>query len=377
MVDLFGQHQKIKSELDFAIASTIASSVFIGGAAVEQFNERLQQRLQVKHVIGSANGTDALQLALMALDLPQEAEVIVPDFTFVAPAEVVALLGYKPVFTKVCNDTYHIQAAEIEKNISANTKVIIVVHLFGQCADIQPILALAKKHNIYVIEDTAQSLGATCQWQDGSLHYAGTMGHIGTTSFFPTKNLGGMGDGGAVFTQDSHLATRIQTLANHGSVVKYSYQSVGINSRLDSLQAAILNVKLNYFDQYLINRKTSATQYFHHLSPCAFLKLPKKNVSRPSTFNQFTIQTPHRDALKTYLQTQGIPSMVYYPSLLSSQQAFSKWNNQIAGETSLHLCQSVLSLPMHTELDEEQIAFICKNVLLGLEKLTENKSTMH
>ncbi len=374
MVDLLGQHLKIKSELDLAISTTIASSVFIGGSAVEQFSERLQKLLNVNHVIGCANGTDALQLALMALDLPPDAEIIVPDFTFVAPAEVVALLGYKPVFTKVCNDTYHIQAAEIEKNITTNTRAIIVVHLFGQCADMQPILALAKKYNLYVIEDTAQSLGATCQWQDGSKHYAGTMGHIGTTSFFPTKNLGAMGDGGAVCTQDSHFATRIKTLANHGSVVKYSYQSVGINSRLDSLQAAILNVKLTYFDQYLANRKMAAAQYLQYLSNSELLKLPKERINTPSTFNQFTIQTPHRDALKKYLQTQGIPSMVYYPSLLSSQPAFQKWNNQSMGQTSQDLCQSVLSLPMHTELDQEQIAFICKNVLLGLEKLTKQKS---
>lgn len=370
MVDLNSQHQKIKSELNFAIFNVIESSSFIGGEIVEKFNHALEIYLKVKHVVGCANGTDALQLALMALDLPAKSEIIVPNFTFVAPAEVAALLGFVPVFTDVCNLTYNLTAEEIEKNITSKTKAIIVVHLFGQCANMLPILALAKKYNLFVIEDTAQSLGATCQQGDGTFAYAGTMGHVGTTSFFPSKNLGGMGDGGAVFTNDSTLATHIKTLANHGSKEKYAYQMVGINSRLDTLQAAILSVKFKYFQKYLEERKKAALQYSSHLQANKRLQLPSDALERPHTYNQFTIQTPHRDELKTYLQTQGIPSMVYYPSLLSHQPAFKKWENNISNESMEHLCQSVLSLPMHTELDDDQITFICKNVLVGLEKLT-------
>lgn len=370
MVDLYGQHNKINSELHQGIADCIASSTFIGGAAVEQFAENLQALLKVNFVVPCANGTDALQLALMALDLPEYAEVIVPNFTFVAPAEVVALLGYTPVFADVCEHTFNLTAESIEAEITFQTRVIIVVHLFGQAADMTAIMALAEKYELIVIEDTAQSLGSTCVLHDGEVKYAGTMGHIGTTSFFPTKNLGAMGDGGAVFTNDAALGYKLKMLANHGAKEKYVYQMIGINSRLDTIQAAILNVKIKYLDNYLAERKKAASLYFQFLQGVENSEIPFCNAVTPHTFNQFTIKVNCRNDLKKYLQSQQVPSMIYYPATLSSQVAFVKYKTKDSYPIAEKHCDTVLSLPMHTELDEEQIVFICKNVLLGLEKLS-------
>lgn len=370
MVDLYGQHCKINSEINQGIADCIASSTFIGGAEVEQFSENLQSLLNVNFVVPCANGTDALQLALMALDLPEYAEVIVPNFTFVAPAEVVALLGYTPVFADVCEHTFNLTAESIEAEITFQTRAIIVVHLFGQAADMAAIMALAEKYELIVIEDTAQSLGATCILHDGEVKYAGTMGHIGTTSFFPTKNLGAMGDGGAVFTNDAALAFKLKMLANHGAKEKYVYQMIGINSRLDAIQAAILNVKIKYFDSFLSQRKIAASLYFKYLQGVENLEIPFCNAATPHTFNQFTIKVNCQKELKKYLQSQQIPSMIYYPATLISQVAFAKYKPEYPLPIAEQHSTTVLSLPMHTELDEEQIVFICKNVLLGLEKLS-------
>lgn len=370
MVDLYGQHSKINSEINQGISDCIAKSTFIGGAEVERFAENLQALLKVNYVVPCANGTDALQLALMALELPADAEVIVPNFTFVAPAEVVALLGYTPVFAEVCAHTFNLTAESIEDKITFQTKAIIVVHLFGQAAEMTAIMALAEKYELKVIEDTAQSLGATSILADGAVKYAGTMGHIGTTSFFPTKNLGAMGDGGAVFTNDAALAYKIKMLSNHGAKEKYVYQLVGINSRLDSIQAAILNVKIKYLDSYLSQRKAAASLYFQHLKGIENLEVPFCNAVAPHTFNQFTIKVDCQQQLKKHLQSLQIPSMIYYPATLSSQVAFAKYKSKDSFPVAEKHCTTVLSLPMHTELDEEQIVFICKNVLLGLEKFS-------
>ncbi|TAH27277.1 MAG: DegT/DnrJ/EryC1/StrS family aminotransferase [Cytophagales bacterium] len=368
MVDLYSQHLKIKTEIEEAINNCILNSSFIGGEQVNLLNENLASFLGINNVMSCANGTDALQLAIMALNLPKDAEIIVPNFTFVAPAEVVALLGYKPIFADVSETTYNISPESILENISSKTKAIVVVHLFGQSADMKGILEIAEKHHLWVIEDVAQSLGAQFIDIDNKPRYAGTLGHIGTTSFFPTKNLGAMGDGGAVFCNDDAIASKIKILANHGSIVKYNYQEIGINSRLDNLQAAILNVKFKYFSSYIEQRKAVAQRYNSILASAnnKNIVLPQHNNSSPHTYNQYTIQIPFRDQIKNHLFEHNIPSMIYYPSTLSSHHAYNKYKTS-ATPNAEYLSKHVLSLPMHPELDEEQIAFICKNLLLGLE----------
>jgi dTDP-4-amino-4,6-dideoxygalactose transaminase len=365
MVDLQRQHQKIRSEIDSAISNVIESSSFIKGPDVQKFEESLANYLKIKHVIGCANGTDALQIALMALKLEPGDEIIAPAFTFQATAEVVALLGLTLRLADVDEQTFNISPESVENAITHRTRAIIPVHLFGQPANMDAILAIARKHSLYVIEDNAQSLGSKYKVNE-SFHPAGTLGHIGCTSFFPTKNLGGMGDGGALFTNDDNLAAQIRAIANHGMFQRYKHEMIGINSRLDTLQAAILNVKLKYLNEYLVARQYVAHCYFQHLSGIESIILPVTDNQAIHTFNQFTIQVKNeakRDALKAFLAEKGIPSMIYYPTPVHQQPAYQYFGYE-KGDllVSEKLSSKVLSLPMHPELEEEQISYICEAI---------------
>jgi len=366
MVNLLTQHQKLDKELQVAIRQVIDSSSFIKGKEVAQFEHALAAYMQVGHVIGCANGTDALQIALMALGLQPDDEVIVPAFTYVATAEVIALLGLVPVMVDVEESTFNISLQGIENAITSRTKAIIPVHLFGQCSDMEPLMQLAEAHNLWVIEDNAQSLGASFTYQDGSSKMAGTIGHIGCTSFFPTKNLGCMGDGGALMTNDPALAEKIRMIANHGQRKKYYHEVVGCNSRLDTLQAAILNVKLPHLGEYLDARKTVGDSYQKALEQFKFGSLPVSLPVSPPTYNQFTlkIKDGRRDQLQEYLAKHGIPSMIYYPLPLYKQEAFRKYVPEgFSLPVTEKLCQSVLSLPIHTEMNEVELTFIIDTIL--------------
>jgi dTDP-4-amino-4,6-dideoxygalactose transaminase len=366
MVNLLLQHKKIEQSIISAIKQVIESSQFIKGAEVSVFENRLAEYLKINYLINCANGTDALQIALMALELQPGDEVIVPAFTYVATAEVIALLGLVPVMVDVEEETFNISIPGISQAISSRTRAIVPVHLFGQCADMEPLMKLAKKHHLFVIEDNAQSLGATYIFSDGTTRMAGTIGHIGCTSFFPTKNLGCMGDGGALMTNDSILAEKIRMIANHGQQKKYHHKLVGCNSRLDTIQAAVLNVKLPYLDSYLQARKSVANFYLDRLKTCEFITLPGSLTMAPSTYNQFTLKVKNglRDGLHEYLSSKGIPSMIYYPMPLYQQEAFC---NYVPSGFSLpateNLCKSVLSLPIHTEMTEEQLEYITDTIL--------------
>jgi dTDP-4-amino-4,6-dideoxygalactose transaminase len=366
MVDLRTQHKKLDKQLLSAIQQVIGSSAFIKGKEVAQFEQALAAYLQVGHVIGCANGTDALQIALMALGLQPGDEVIVPAFTYVATAEVIALLGLVPVMVDVEESTFNISLPGIEDAITSRTKAIIPVHLFGQCSNMEPLMQLAEAHNLWVIEDNAQSLGASFTYQDGSSKMAGTIGHIGCTSFFPTKNLGCMGDGGALMTNDPVLAEKIRMIANHGQRKKYYHEVVGCNSRLDTLQAAILSVKLPHLGEYLDARKAAGDFYQKALEKFKFGTLPVSLPASPPTYNQFTLKIKDglRDQLKEFLAGKGIPSMVYYPLPLYKQAAFRKYMPEgFFLPITEKLCQSVLSLPIHTEMTEGELAYITDTIL--------------
>lgn len=365
MVDLRRQYQSIKTEIDQAIAVVVASTSFVKGPEVKQLQDELSVWNGCRHTIACANGTDALQLALMALGLKPGDEVITSDFTFIATVEVIALLGLTPVLVDVLPDTFNINPAEVEKAITPRTKAIMPVHLFGQCADMEALLAIAKQHSLYVIEDAAQAIGSVYKSATGS-NKAGTMGHIGCTSFFPSKNLGCFGDGGALFTNDDALADRIATLANHGMKVRYYHDMIGVNSRLDSLQAAILRVKLRYLDAYNLARQKAADYYDSAFTACPDIVVPGRSVQSTHVFHQYTMQVPasRRNGLQEFLAKAGVPSMIYYPVALHSQKAFEPYgNNQRLFPVTDELCQTVISLPMHTELDEEQLAMITTKVL--------------
>lgn len=366
MVDLKGQYQKIKSEVDKAIAEVIDTTAFINGPAVKEFQADLEKYLGVKHVIPCANGTDALQIAMMALDLKPGDEVITANFTYVATAEVIGLLGLKPVLVDVYPDTFDINIEAIEKNISAKTKAIVPVHLFGQCADMERIMALAKKHNLYVIEDVAQAIGADYTFSDGRKAKAGTIGTIGCTSFFPSKNLGCYGDGGAIYTNDDTLAAKLKMIAHHGQSVQYVHDVLGVNSRLDTIQAAVLKIKLKHLDEYAAARNTAAAYYDKAFANHPKLKTPKRVKNSTHVFHQYTLQLNgvDRTALREFLASKGIPAMIYYPIPLHMQKAY-KDDRYKAGDFPVteKLCASVLSLPMHTEMDEEMLKYICDNVL--------------
>jgi UDP-2-acetamido-2-deoxy-ribo-hexuluronate aminotransferase len=365
MVDLKRQYVKIQSEIDAAVLNIIRNASFINGPEVAIFERNLSAYLDGSRVIPCANGTDALQIAMMALDLEPGDEVIVPSFTYAASAEIIALLKLKPVMVDVDPDHFNITRDQIEQAIGPRTKVIIPVHLFGQCVDMEPIIELAKEKGLYVIEDAAQAIGAVYTFSNGAKKKAGTIGHIGCTSFFPSKNLGCFGDGGAIFTEDAILAERIKMVANHGQLKKYVHKYIGVNSRLDTIQAAILNIKLKYLDQYTTARRAAADLYNKLLSGVNEIQLPKLERNSTHVYHQYTIKVAdgRRDELMRYLNEKGIPSIVYYPIPLNEQEAFSSIATVVnsLNETK-SLCASVLSLPMHTELTYEQQVFISDSV---------------
>ena len=366
MVDLGGQHARIKEELDQAIGRVMKTTAFIKGPDVRQFEEELAAYLGAAHVIGCGNGTDALQLALMALELPAGSEVITTDFTFVATAEVVRLLGLVPVLVDIDPDTFNIDPTKLEDAITSNTKAIIPVHLFGQCADMDAIMDIAKRHNLYVIEDTAQAIGTEYTFKDGSKKKSGTIGHIGCTSFFPSKNLGAAGDGGAVFTNDHNLAAKILSIANHGQGDQYYYEYIGVNSRLDTLQAAILRVKLKHLNEYNEARQYAAAYYDKAFSTNPLLQTPKRNPSSTHTFHQYTLKVMEgkRQELAKYLDDKGIPNKVYYPVPIHANKPYADSCRYRIDqlENTMTVSSQVISLPMHTELSEEQLKYITDTV---------------
>ena len=366
MVDLRTQYLRIKPEVDAAIQHVLDSTAFIQGAPVHAFEEQLSQYTDSKHVVSCGNGTDALLTALMALGIGPGDEVITVPFTFVASVETIALLGAKPVFVDVCEDTFTMDASLLEAAITPKTKAIIPVHLFGQCADMEPVLNIAKKHNISVIEDACQAIGTKYTFSDGTVKQAGTMGDIGCLSFFPSKNLGCYGDGGAIMMQDDSLAERLRAICRHGSKEKYHHDYVGVNSRLDTLQAAILQVKLHHLDEYIAERKASSEYYFKALKAVNWLQLPEIKTNTDHTFHQFTLKVKDgkRDALKQYLADKGIPSMIYYPIPVHLQPAYRSLGYQEGDyPVSERLSKEVLSLPMHTELTDNQLQFICETIV--------------
>ena len=371
MVDLKSQYQRIKPQIDNAIQGVIDSCQFVKGAEVKTFEQELAQYLGVRHAIACGNGTDALQVALMALGLKPGDEVITTDFTFIATVEVIALLGLKPVLVDVDMATFNIDVEKVEKAITPRTKAIVPVHLFGQCANMEPLLKLAEKHGLYVVEDTAQGLGAAYRFSDGTVRKAGTIGTIGCTSFFPSKNLGCYGDGGALFTNDDQLAEQIHCLTNHGMKVRYHHDMIGVNSRLDTIQAAILRVKLPHLDEYNLARLAAAKKYNAALSDIDGLETPVTAAFTTHIFHQYTLKVKNgqRDALKKHLDEHGIPNMVYYPIPLHRQKAFEPYvAENDSFPVSETICGEVLSLPMHTELDDEQIERITSAVRSFFEK---------
>ena len=371
MVDLQGQYLKIKSEVDGEIQKVIDQTAFVNGPAVKEFQADLECYLDVKHVIPCANGTDALQCAMMALDLRPGDEVITTSFTFIATAEVIALLGLTPVVVDIFPDTFCINPEAIERAITPRTKAIVPVHLFGQCADMEAILKIAKAHNLYVIEDNAQAIGATYTFPDGTAKKAGVMGDIGCTSFFPSKNLGCFGDGGAIFTNDDALAEMLRCVVNHGMKARYYHDYVGVNSRLDSIQAAVLKIKLKHLDEYNEARRTAAKRYDEGFAGCSKLKTPVTAAFTDHVFHQYTLVTSDvdRNGLQEYLQSKEIPAMIYYPVPLHQQKAYlDPRYTKGAFPVSEALCQHVISLPIHTELDEEQQSYIIRSVLEFIER---------
>jgi dTDP-4-amino-4,6-dideoxygalactose transaminase len=366
MVDLKAQYEKIGSEVDNAIRSVLQSAAFIKGPDVKLFEEELQDYMGVKHVISCANGTDALQLALMALGLKPGDEVITTNFTFIATVEVVALLGLTLVIVDPDPGSYNISVEGVRKAITPKTKAIVPVHLFGQCADMESLMDLAKKHNIYIIEDGAQATGADYYFSNGASQKAGTIGEIGTTSFFPSKNLGCYGDGGALYTNDDAYAKKLRSIANHGMKVRYHYNDIGVNSRLDTIQAAILRVKLKYLSRFNEARRSVADRYDRAFSGCQQITIPERVTYSSHIFHQYTIKVKNgkRDGLKSYLETKNIPSMIYYPGPLHIQEAYSylKYNENDFPVTTM-LCKEVLSLPMHPDMEQDQIDYITDNIL--------------
>jgi UDP-2-acetamido-2-deoxy-ribo-hexuluronate aminotransferase len=371
MVDLKAQYSKIGPEVDVAIRSVLESTAFIKGPDVRLFEEELQEYMGVKHVVSCANGTDALYLALMVLGLKPGDEIITTNFTFIATVEVVALLGLKLVIVEPEPGTFNISADEIAKAISPRTKVIVPVHLFGQCADMESIMMLAQKHNLFVIEDAAQATGADYHYRDGSSKKAGTIGHIGTTSFFPSKNLGCYGDGGALYTNDDNFARKLRSIANHGMKERYHYDDIGINSRLDTIQAAVLRVKLKYLSRFNEARVLVANRYDEAFAACRALTIPERAAYSTHIFHQYTLKITNgkRDDLKKYLESNNIPSMVYYPGPLHNQEAYRYLGYQETDfPVTTRLCKQVLSLPMHPDMEHEQTDYIIFKVLEYFDK---------
>jgi UDP-2-acetamido-2-deoxy-ribo-hexuluronate aminotransferase len=371
MVDLRAQYDKLGKEIDNAIKSVLESTAFIKGPDVRLFEEELAGYMGVKHVISCANGTDALYLAMMVLGLKPGDEVITTNFTFIATVEVVALLGLKLVIVDPDPGTFNISVEAVKNAITPRTKVIVPVHLFGQCADMESLMELAREHNLFIIEDAAQATGADYLFRDGSSKKAGTIGHIGTTSFFPSKNLGCYGDGGALYTNDDAYAKKLRSIANHGMKVRYHYDDIGINSRLDTMQAAILRVKLRYLAQFNKARREVADFYDKGFAACTSIITPERVNYSSHIFHQYTIKVKNgkRDDLKTFLETRKIPSMVYYPGPLHMQEAYRYLGyreNDFPVTTSL--CKEVLSLPIHPDMETEQLEYIVFNVLKFFDK---------
>lgn len=366
MVDTKTQYHKIKEEVDQAVLNVMESSAFINGPVVKEFATGLAAYLNVKHVIPCGNGTDALQIALMALDLQPGDEIITPSFTFIATTEVIALLKLTPVFVDVDKETFCIDPEEIKKAITPKTKAIVPVHLYGQCANMEAIMQIANEHGLYVVEDNAQAIGSDFTFSNGSVKKAGAIGHIGCTSFYPSKNLGAFGDGGAIFTDDTALAEKLQMIANHGMKTRYYHEMVGCNSRLDSIQAAILNVKLRYLDEYAAARQVAAAYYDNAFAGCDKITVPAKTSYSTHVYHQYTIilNDVDRDALIQHLSAKGIPAMIYYPLPAHKQKMFEQFNVQtLELPITSWLNDRVLSLPIHTELDEEQLEHITSAIL--------------
>ncbi len=365
MVDLKGQYEKIKNSIDSAILETLSSTQFINGPQVKTFAQNLADYTGAKHVIPCANGTDALQIALMALDLKPGDEIICPSFTYVATAEVIGLLGLTPVMADVDPNTFNLTVDLIQPLINSKTKAIVPVHLYGQSCDMEGILKLAEKHGLFVIEDNAQAIGANYTFLDGTVQNTGTMGDIGTTSFFPSKNLGCYGDGGAIFTNDDELALKLRMIANHGQEVKYYHKVIGCNSRLDSIQASILDIKLKYLDQYSAARNQMASKYDEAFSAIEELEIPKRQENSTHVFHQYTLKTKPelRDKIISHLKERGIPAMIYYPVPLYKQEAFSHYVEAAFEIPNVEsLCKSVFSLPIHTEIESSNQDYIIQEV---------------
>ena len=365
MVDLQSQYYKIKSDVDNAVLNVIDSAAFINGPEVKSFQHELETYLDVKHVIPCANGTDALQIALMALNLEEGDEVITADFTFAATVEVIHLLKLKSVLVDVDYDTFTIDIDRLKAAITPKTKAIIPVHLFGQCANMEEILKIAKEHNLYVIEDNAQAIGADFTFSDGTVKKSGTMGTMGTTSFFPSKNLGCYGDGGAIFTNDDELAYKLRGIVNHGMYERYYHDEVGVNSRLDSLQATVLRKKLPLLDSYNEARRKAADYYDEAFAENPNILTPKRAENSTHVFHQYTLRILNgkRNELQAFLTEKEVPAMIYYPVALRKQKAYFQESNDSDFKNTDQLLNEVISLPMHTELDEEQLKFITDAVL--------------
>jgi dTDP-4-amino-4,6-dideoxygalactose transaminase len=371
MVDLKRQYAAIKTEVDQAVIEVMNNTAFINGKAVSDFTASLSRYLNVPHVIPCANGTDALQIAMMALGLEPGDEVITPSFTYIATTEVIALLRLKPVFVDVDPITFCIDPNSIRKAITAKTKAIVPVHLYGQAAPMEEIMLIAKEFGLFVIEDNAQAIGATIQYSDGSIHTTGTIGDIGCTSFFPSKNLGAFGDGGAIFTHSSELANKISMIANHGQSKRYYHDLVGCNSRLDSIQAAVLNVKLKYLDQYNEARRKAATFYSKAFENNPKITKPAVSKNNTHVFHQYTLvlNGVDRDGLVAYLADKQIPAMIYYPVPAHRQQMFTFLNlPEVDLPVTDWLTERVVSLPIHTELDHDQLEYITGHVLDYINK---------
>jgi UDP-2-acetamido-2-deoxy-ribo-hexuluronate aminotransferase len=367
MVDLKSQYDKIKDTVNASIQEVLDTTTYINGPLVHQFQKNLEEYLDVKHVIPCANGTDALQIAMMGLDLKPGDEVITADFTFAATVEVIALLQLTPVLVDVDIVNMNIDINAIKKAITPKTKAIVPVHLFGRAANMEAIMAIAKEYNLYVIEDNAQAIGANCKFSDGTKRKAGTIGHVASTSFFPSKNLGCYGDGGAIFTNDDELAHKIRGIVNHGMYVRYHHDVVGVNSRLDSIQAAVLNAKLPLLDQYGKARQDAARKYSKAFENHSNIIAPMIcDICDCHVFHQYTLRITNgqRDGLMEHLQAKQIPCAIYYPIPLHSQKAYadSRYNEEDFPVTN-QLVKEVISLPMHTELDDEQITYITNSVL--------------
>ena len=366
MVDLKTQYQKLQPEIDTAVIDVIRSGAFINGPAVKSFQANFERYLDVNHVIPCANGTDALQIALMATGMQPGDEVIVPAFTYVSTAEVIALLGFKPIMVDVDPDTFNLTADILAAAMTPATKAVVPVNLFGQSCDFEPIMEIAKANNLWVVEDNAQAIGADYTFSDGRQQKTGTIGHIGCTSFYPSKNLGAYGDGGAIYTNDDKLAEKLRKIANHGQTKRYYHGLVGVNSRLDSIQAAILDIKLKHLDDYAANRRRAADYYDEAFAEIAALKTPVRNPKSTHVFHQYTLQVMDgkRDELQAYLKEQGVPCMVYYPVPLYAQEAYEGVMAKDIDHLPVtdQLCQRVISLPMHPELDEEMLEHISQTV---------------